>query len=160
PGLARLAGAIRAAGSVASVQLHHAGMRSRIALTGEAPGAPSEDAESGARALTTGEVERLRDDFVAAAVRAEKAGFDGVELHAAHGYMLCSFISPAYNRRDDRYGGPLENRTRLLDEIIDGVRAECRSDFQIGVRVSPERYGLGLMEVQRLAGRLFSRRTI
>src|SRR6202453_2351379 len=142
PGLTRLAATIRAEGAVSSVQLHHAGIRSPAALIGEAPRGPSEDAETGARALTLGEVEALREDFIAAAVRAEKAGFDGVELHGAHGYILCAFLSPETNRRDDRYGGSLENRARLLFEIIDGVRARTRPDFQLGLRISPERFGL------------------
>ena len=105
PGLTRLAAAIRAAGSLSAVQLHHAGMRSPKELIGEAPHCPSEDAETGSRALTTGEVEQLTEDFIAAAVRADTAGFDGVELHGAHGYILCQFLSPETNRRDDRYGG-------------------------------------------------------
>src|ERR1700677_452860 len=146
PGLTRLAATIRAEGAVSSVQLHHAGIRSPAALIGEAPHGPSADAETGARALTLAEVEALRDDFIAAAVRAEKAGFDGVELHGAHGYILCAFLSPETNRRDDRYGGSLENRARLLFEIIDGVRARTRPDFQLGLRLSPERFGLKIGE--------------
>lgn len=151
PGLARLAEAIRAKGSISSIQLHHAGMRSPADLIGEAPVCPSADAETGARALTLAEVEQLRDDFVAAAVRAEKAGFDGVEIHGAHGYVLCQFLSPSINRREDRYGGSPENRARLVREIIDGVRGACRSDFQLGLRLSPERFGVELGEIRDFA---------
>jgi 2,4-dienoyl-CoA reductase-like NADH-dependent reductase (Old Yellow Enzyme family) len=150
PGLTRLADKIRAEGAVSSVQLHHAGFRSPVDLIGEAPHAPSEDAETGARALTLSEVEALRDDFIAAAVRAEKAGFDGVELHGAHGYILCAFLSPETNRREDRYGGSLENRARLIFEIIDGVRASTRPDFQLGLRISPERFGLRFAEQREI----------
>ena len=156
PGLARLAEDIRKAGSLAVVQLHHAGMRSPAALIGEAPVCPSEDAETGSRALTLDQVHRLRDDFIAAAVRAEKAGFDGVEIHGAHGYVLCQFLSAQTNRRTDAYGGSPENRARLILEIIDGVRAACSADFNLGLRLSPERFGLSLMEIRDLAGRLFS----
>jgi 2,4-dienoyl-CoA reductase-like NADH-dependent reductase (Old Yellow Enzyme family) len=156
PGLTRLADEIRAEGAVSSVQLHHAGIRSPGALIGEAPHGPSEDAETGARALTLGEVETLRDDFIAAAVRAEQAGFDGVELHGAHGYILCAFQSPETNRRDDRYGGSAENRARLLWEIIDGVRAQTRPDFQLGLRLSPERFGLRFAEQLELARQLLA----
>jgi 2,4-dienoyl-CoA reductase-like NADH-dependent reductase (Old Yellow Enzyme family) len=155
PGLARLAEDIRKAGSLGVVQLHHAGMRSPAALIGEAP-VPSEDTETGSRALTLDEVHRLRDDFIAAAVRADKAGFDGVEIHGAHGYVLCQFLSAETNRRTDAYGGSPENRARLILEIIDGVRASCRPDFNLGLRLSPERFGLSLMEIRDLAGRLFS----
>ena len=111
-GLTRLAAAIREQASVAVIQLHHAGMRSPAELIGGQPVCPSEEAEFGARALTGGEVERLIEDFVEAAVRAERAGFDGVELHGAHGYVLAQFLSPAVNRRTDRYGGSAENRAR------------------------------------------------
>ena len=156
PGLARLAEDIRKAGSLAIVQLHHAGMRSPAALIGEAPVCPSEDTDTGSRALTLAEVHQLRDDFIAAAVRADKAGFDGVEIHGAHGYIVCQFLSAETNRRTDDYGGSPENRARLVLEILDGVRAACRPDFNLGLRLSPERFGLSLMEVRDLASRLFS----
>ncbi|MFM8754424.1 MAG: NADH:flavin oxidoreductase [Phenylobacterium sp.] len=156
PGLARLAEDIRKAGSLAVVQLHHAGMRSPAALIGEAPVCPSEDAETDSRALTLDEVRQLRDDFIAAAVRADKAGFDGVEIHGAHGYVLCQFLSAQTNRRTDAYGGSPESRARLILEILDGVRASCRADVPLGLRLSPERFGLSLMEVRDLAGRLLS----
>ena len=149
-GLTRLARDIKAKGSVSSVQLHHAGNRSPKALVG-APVGPSADEKSGARALSTAEVEGLRDDFIAAAKRAETAGFDGVEVHGAHGYVLAQFLSAEVNHRDDRYGGSLENRARIVFEIIDGIRAGCRADFQIGLRLSPERFGLKLAEIRDVA---------
>ena len=154
PGLTRLAAGIKAAGSVAHVQLHHAGMRSPRDLIGSQPVCPSADAETGSRALTLAEVEQLREDFVAAAVRAERAGFDGVELHGAHGYILCQFLSSQYNHRDDRYGGSIENRCRLVFEIVAGIRARCRPDFTLGIRVSPERFGLLLGEMRDVVQQL------
>jgi 2,4-dienoyl-CoA reductase-like NADH-dependent reductase (Old Yellow Enzyme family) len=156
PGLTRLASALKAEGAISSVQLHHAGLRSPESLIGERPVGPSEDAETGARALSTAEVEQLAEDFIAAAVRCERAGFDGVELHGAHSYILCDFQSPATNRREDRYGGSPESRARLLTDIIAGVRARTRADFQLGVRLSPERYGLRMGEQIALAGRLMA----
>jgi 2,4-dienoyl-CoA reductase-like NADH-dependent reductase (Old Yellow Enzyme family) len=155
-GLRRLAAGIRAHGSLAIVQLHHAGMRSPERLIGETPVSPSGDEETGARALSRAEVKRLVDDFVAAAVRADSAGFDGVELHGAHGYILCQFFSAETNRREDEYGGSLANRYRILFEIIEGVRQRCREDFVLGVRLSPERYGLHLAEVVEVARRLLA----
>jgi 2,4-dienoyl-CoA reductase-like NADH-dependent reductase (Old Yellow Enzyme family) len=149
-GLTRLAAAIKAKGSVSAVQLHHAGNRSPKDLVGDVV-CPSDDPATGARALTTAEVEQLRDDFIAAARRAERAGFDGVELHGAHGYVLLEFLSPKLNRRDDRYGGSLENRARIVFEIIDGIRAQCRPDFQLGLRLSPERFGVTLPEIREVA---------
>ncbi|WP_309644918.1 NADH:flavin oxidoreductase [Phenylobacterium sp.] len=150
-GLTRLAAAIKAAGSVAVVQLHHAGMRSPKDLIGEAPVCPSDDAEFGARALTGPEVAQLIGDFITAAERSEKAGFDGVELHGAHGYVLSQFLSPEVNQRTDQYGGSAENRARIVHEIIDGIRARCRPDFNLGLRLSPERFGLRLAEIRDLA---------
>ncbi|HEX4848142.1 MAG TPA: NADH:flavin oxidoreductase, partial [Novosphingobium sp.] len=101
PRLKELADRIRAEGSLSAVQLHHAGMRSPADLIGEAPQGPFADAETGTRALSTAEVEQLRDDFIQAAVRAEQAGFDGVEIHGAHGYVLAQFLDAENNRRDD-----------------------------------------------------------
>jgi 2,4-dienoyl-CoA reductase-like NADH-dependent reductase (Old Yellow Enzyme family) len=149
-GLTRLASTINETGSRSSVQLHHAGNRSPADLVGQ-PVSASDDPDTGARGLTTAEVEQLIEDFIAAAVRSEKAGFDGVELHGAHGYILAQFLSPEINRRDDRYGGSLENRSRILFEIIDGVRKRTGPDFQLGLRLSPERFGLRLSEIVEVA---------
>jgi 2,4-dienoyl-CoA reductase-like NADH-dependent reductase (Old Yellow Enzyme family) len=154
-GLARLASAINTLGSVSIAQLHHGGMRSPAAIVGQ-PVAPSEDGESGARALDTAEVEEVARAFVEAAVRVESAGFHGVELHSAHGYLLAEFLSPEMNRRTDRYGGSLENRARLLLEILDGVRARTGPDFMLGLRLSPERFGLRLGEIRELAAELIA----
>jgi 2,4-dienoyl-CoA reductase-like NADH-dependent reductase (Old Yellow Enzyme family) len=153
-GLTRLATEIKRYDSVAICQLHHAGMRSPAALIEATPVCPSADEETGSRALTTVEVERLVADFVGAAVRAEQAGFDGVEIHGAHGYILCQFLSSEINRRNDRYGGCLENRSRILFEIIEGIRQQCRADFMLGVRLSPERFGMKLQEITRLCQQL------
>lgn len=153
-GLVRLASKIKSEGSVSIVQLHHAGMRSPADLIGEAPVCPSADSETGARALTTAEVKDLVEDFIKGAERAEKAGFEGVELHGAHGYILCQFCSEETNQRTDEYGGSAENRWRIVFEIIQGIRARCGSDFMLGIRLSPERFGLKLAEVASMAERL------
>lgn len=151
PRLTELASKLREEGAVSSVQLHHAGMRSPRDLIGEAPQGPFEDAETGTRALSTAEVEQLRDDFITAAVRAEKAGFDGVEIHGAHGYVLAQFLDAQNNQRGDRYGGSFENRKRLILEVIDGVRAATRGDFQVGLRLSPERFNIDFAEAKAFA---------
>jgi 2,4-dienoyl-CoA reductase-like NADH-dependent reductase (Old Yellow Enzyme family) len=156
PGLTRLAAAIKAEGAVASLQLHHAGIRSPAELIGQAPVGPSDDAETGARALSAAEVEQLIEDFVAAASRAERAGFDGVEIHGAHSYIVCAFLSPETNRREDAYGGSPANRARIVRGIIAGIRARCRPDFQLGLRLSPERFGLVMAEIRELAGELLA----
>tara|TARA_R110002072_G_scaffold31735_18_gene97709 strand:- start:30041 stop:31153 length:1113 start_codon:yes stop_codon:yes gene_type:complete len=154
PGLTRLAEHIKRHNSLAICQLHHAGIRSPAALIGEAPVGASDDEKTGGRALSLEEVHQLRDDFVAAAMRCEQAGFDGVELHGAHSYIICQFLSEETNQRTDEYGGSVENRNRLLLEIIDGVRAACGKNFMLGVRLSPERFGLKLAETTALAEQL------
>jgi 2,4-dienoyl-CoA reductase-like NADH-dependent reductase (Old Yellow Enzyme family) len=153
-GLARLASALRENGALSRVQLHHAGLRAPSGLIGTRPVAPSDDDKSGARALSTGEVEHVVADFVAAARRAERAGFDGVEVHGAHGYLVCQFLSAATNRREDRYGGNLENRSRLLFDILEGIRDACGPGFLLGARLSPERFGMTLSETTVIAQRL------
>ncbi len=88
------------------------------------------------RPMTRADMDRVRDDFVAAAQRAAAIGFDWLELHCAHGYLLSSFISPLTNRRDDDYGGPLENRLRFPLEVFAAVREVWPSDKPISVRIS------------------------
>lgn len=154
-GLTRLAGEIGRRGAVSSVQLHHAGLRSPDDLV-TIPVGPSEEEETRSRALALSEVEVVRDSFIAAAVRAERAGFDGVEVHGAHGYLLSQFLSPTINRRTDRYGGSAENRARLLLEIVDGIRNACRPEFQLGLRLSPERFGQDLAEIRDLAAKILA----
>jgi 2,4-dienoyl-CoA reductase-like NADH-dependent reductase (Old Yellow Enzyme family) len=151
PRLTELANAIRANGSLSAVQLHHAGIRSPRDVIGEDPQGPFADAETGSRALSTAEVEQLRDDFIAAAVRAEKAGFDGVEIHGAHGYILAQFLDAENNQRTDGYGGSFAHRKRIILEVIDGIRAATRADFQLGLRLSPERFGIRTAEALQLA---------
>jgi 2,4-dienoyl-CoA reductase-like NADH-dependent reductase (Old Yellow Enzyme family) len=153
-GLTRLAAALKSRQSLAIVQLHHAGPRSPAALTGAQPVGPSDDAATNVRALTLDEVRALRDDFIAAALRAERAGFDGVELHGAHGYVLCAFLSAETNRRTDEYGGTFHKRTRLVFEVIEGIRERCRRGFMLGIRISPERFGIPLAESRELFRRL------
>jgi 2,4-dienoyl-CoA reductase-like NADH-dependent reductase (Old Yellow Enzyme family) len=153
-GLSRLAEGLNATGTHSVVQLHHAGMRTPPKLIAGAPDCPSDDEETGAIALSADGVERVKDDFVMAARRARRAGFHGVELHGAHGYLLGQFLSPEINRRDDDYGGSLENRSRILFDLVARIRAECGHDFSLGVRLSPERFGLRLEEVKQIAQRL------
>ncbi|MGI9531668.1 NADH:flavin oxidoreductase [Lutimonas sp.] len=150
----RLSTAIKSYGSLAVIQLHHAGMRSPLDVIGQQPVCPSDNVKTGARALTIQEVEELRDDFIDAALRSQKSGYDGVEVHGAHGYILTQFISKEINKRTDSYGGSLENRSRLLFEIIEGIRAQCGNDFLVGVRLSPEKFGMELAEVKTLCKQL------
>lgn len=153
-GLTRLAAGIKTEGSHAVVQLQHSGMRAKAEYCDNVPQCPSDDEKTGAKAMSAGQVEQLIADFVAAAERCQKAGFDGVELHGAHGYLLSEFLSPKLNRREDQYGGSAENRARILMEVIDGVNQRCGRSFSLGVRLSPERFGLDSAEIHDLAAKL------
>lgn len=156
PGLARLADGIRAAGSVSSVQLHHGGRRADPALTGVPNVAPWTDASRNTRALTTGEIQLAVEQFVAAAVRAEMAGFDGVEVHGAHGYLVCQFLDGRHNQRTDGYGGALEDRSRMLFDILRGIRARTGASFQVGLRLTPEGNGITLPESITVASQVLT----
>jgi 2,4-dienoyl-CoA reductase-like NADH-dependent reductase (Old Yellow Enzyme family) len=150
-GLTRLAQGIKNENSLAVVQLHHAGMRSPAELIGQAPVCPSDHPETGATGLSTAAVEQLIEDFICAAERAEKTGFDGVEIHGAHGYILAQFLSGTINQRQDQFGGSIENRMRPITEIIEGVRSRCRPDFLLGLRLSPERFDVHLPDIIEVA---------
>jgi 2,4-dienoyl-CoA reductase-like NADH-dependent reductase (Old Yellow Enzyme family) len=103
----------------------------------DAPSAvPYKDGEEAPRALDAAGLERVRNAFVAAARRADRLGFDTVELHAAHGYLMHEFLSPLANRRTDQYGGSLENRMRFPLEVFEAVRAAFDASKPVGVRVS------------------------
>lgn len=134
PAFRRLTDALHARGATVFVQLHHAATRTQDSVSTDKV-APSPIGGLPVRAMTTAEVRQLREDFIAAARRAQLAGFDGVELHAAHGYLLSLFASPLYNHRTDEYGGTPENRVRLQAEIIRGIHRVCGPDFIAGSRI-------------------------
>jgi len=119
-GLERLSSSIHATGTPVVVQINHAGRSASVDLTGMQPLAPSRS--ESARELLVEEIEALTEAFTAAAERAIKAGFDGVEVHGAHGFLLNQFFSPLANRRRDEYGGSLEKRMRFPLEVVRNVR--------------------------------------
>lgn len=143
-GLAKLAAAVHKHGTKIFIQLHHPGRETVTALTGgpvvSASAIPCKYLQQETRALSTEEVKALIQQFIDGGVRVKKAGCDGVELHAAHGYLLQQFLSPYTNKREDEYGGSFENRLRMLTEIIQGLRAQCGPAFPIGVRLSVEEF--------------------
>lgn len=159
PGLTQMAASVRQGGGLSAVQLHHAGHRANP-LLGGVPAPASNDTVPGIKALRTEEVERIRDSFIAGAKRAELAGFDGVAVHGAFGWILSEFMSPQYNDRTDKYGGSVENRARLTIEVIEGIRRACGPDFQIGWRLSVERYGLLLEELREITAEILDRELI
>lgn len=153
-GHTRLAKEIKNNDSLAVIQLHHAGIRSPKELVGGKTVGPSSYEKTNSRGLALEEVHKLRDDFIEAGIRAQKCGYNGVEIHGAHGYIICQFLSTEYNQRNDEYGGSFENRSRLLLEIVEGIRFQCGSNFLIGVRLSPERFGMLLEEVKTICKQL------
>jgi NADPH2 dehydrogenase len=130
-GMARIAGRVLPHGALPLVQIHYASKQGEPDNVVQVGPSAYTNHDGIHRALPTAEVERIRDGFVAAAVRAEKAGFPGVELHGAHGYLLCAFMNAAYNQRDDRYG----DLTFLPREIIAGIRQVTGPDFIVAARV-------------------------
>ena len=146
PGLTRLATGAKEKGSLALVQIFHGGVRAASALTGEQVWSASTWEEPSPtfevpRAATVADLERVITQFADAAERAQKAGFDGVELHGAHGYLLCQFLSATQNPRTDGWGGDLIGRARLIREATRAVRARCGAKFAVGVRLSLEDFG-------------------
>lgn len=121
-------------------QIHHAGIQTSSRITGYQPEGPSAIASDvvgeKARELSIEDIKILEKQFVGAAVRLKNAEFDGVEIHAAHGYLISSFLSPYTNKREDEYGGSLENRMRILLNIIYGIKQYCGKDFTISVRLN------------------------
>lgn len=124
--LKALTQAIHKHGSKAVLQIHHAGSTSNPTLAGHRPISPSDipPAPGGVvpRPMTLEDIKQVEQKFIDAAVRCEKAGFDGAELHGAHSYLLAQFFSKYYNRRTDEYGGSFDNRMRFISEIIDGIK--------------------------------------
>ena len=144
PGLTRLVGEIHASGAKASIQLGHAGGHTREDVCGEPPIAPSAVPhyvyEITGETITPLEMSKERialtiEAFVAAAKRAREAGFDCVELHVAHGYLLSQFLCPEENRRQDEYGGSLSNRARISLDLLRRIKAEL-ADFPVIFRLS------------------------
>ena len=147
PGLQRLAEGLNAAGTLSVVQLHHAGRRSPSELIGSAPVAPFDDEATGATAFTTDDIASLIESFIAAAIRAETAGFGGVEIHGAHDYVICEFLNAESNQRTDGYGGTLENRARIIFDIAKGIRSRTSPQFHLALRLSPEGFGMQTREI-------------
>lgn len=143
-GLTRLADGIHQYGSLGIVQIFHGGARSPEGLTGKQPWSASAHSigsagkETQIREATEYDIERTIEAFVQAADRAYRAGFDGVELHGAHGYLLHQFLSTFTNKRTDKWGGSLENRFRLLLTIFRKIKSTVPNSFMVGVRLSPE----------------------
>ena len=136
PGLAKLAEAVHREGSKIFLQIAHAGCMARKKVSGYDPIGPTKTENS--REANSDDIEKIIVAFQAAANRAEAAGFDGIQIHAAHGYLLSQFLSPYYNHRTDNYGGSLENRMRLLIQVIQAIRKVVDSDLPVAVKINAQ----------------------
>ena len=144
-GLSGLARAIKRGGSRSAIQLEHGGRDTNSAITGQQPVGPSaslSQAGEPVKELSVAEIEELVERHVEAAVRAKKAGFDGVEIHGANGHLLAQFLCPGLNQRGDQYGGSLENRARFLLEVIRACRAAVGPDYPLWCRINAAEYGI------------------
>ncbi|MGD8366624.1 MAG: NADH:flavin oxidoreductase [Desulfobacterales bacterium] len=148
----QLTAAVHEAGGVIAVQLVHAGGQTSSKTIGRHPVAPSsvkvDQFPEPPEALTKGEIERIVDAFGEAAGRAKRYGFDGVQLHGAHGYLINQFLSPLTNRRDDEYGGRIENRCRFLFEVYDRVRTAVGPGFPVLIKLNAADNLVGGLEVE------------
>lgn len=149
-GFRQMTRAIHDQGGRIVIQLAHAGYFANPKLTGQSPLAPSlveGFSKSPGKEMTLQEIRKLIEAFGSAAQRAKEAGFDGVQIHAAHGYLLSQFLSPLFNKRTDDYGGSLENRARVIREVLQKVRSTVGDNFPVLIKMNSEDYlegGLGL----------------
>jgi len=140
PGLRRLAQAIHVKGAAAVLQINHAGSHSSSQVLGRQPIAPSaiknptDEKGEVPKAMTKEEIQMVVEAFAKAARRAVESGFDGVEVHCAHGFLLSEFISPITNRRTDEYGGSVENRIRLPERVVEAIRKVVDKDYPLFCR--------------------------
>jgi 2,4-dienoyl-CoA reductase-like NADH-dependent reductase (Old Yellow Enzyme family) len=160
PGLRELTRAVHKAGGRIVMQLAHAGGFAPAQLTGQTPLAPSGlevFSKAPPREMTVADIQETAEAFGRAARRAQEAGFDGVQIHAAHGYLLSQFLSPFFNKRVDDYGGLLGNRYRALGQVLKKVRAAVGNPFPVLVKLNSGDYlegGLGLEDAGEVARRL------
>lgn len=159
-GLAKMAGAIHDARGKVVLQLAHGGCYAPAELTEQDALGPSANETSKfprCREMTVQEIDQIVEAFGKAAGRAQKAGFDGVQLHAAHGYLLSQFLSPFFNKRTDNYGGSIENRARLLLEVFQEVRNEVGEKYPVLVKINSEDFvegGLTVVEMLQVCAML------
>lgn len=143
---------VHQAGGKIVVQIYHAGRETSSSITGERPVAPSPIREPSMpetpRELTVEEIHQLVEQFGDCARRAQQAGFDGVEVHGAHGYLVGAFASPFANKRCDEYGGTIQNRARFAVEIIRNIKQKCGADFPVLYRMSAVEYVPGGLEIE------------
>lgn len=151
--LKELTTAVHASGGKIVMQIAHAGCHAVSELTGQeavGPSVMSGDKGPLCRAMTIEEIKHVVKAFGQAAARAQRAGFDGVQVHAAHGYLLSEFLSPFYNKRDDAYGGSIDHRARILLEVIQEIKNQAGYEFPLMVKLNSEDFVEGGLSVQEM----------
>ena len=149
PKLTKLTSTIHQTKSLIIAQLFHGGIKSPQKITGFIPISASElnckESDTGkSKRASEEDIKKIINDFTMSAIRCYQAGFDGVELHAAHGYLISQFLGKKTNIRNDNWGGNLKNRSRLLIEILKSIKKNISEKFIIGVRISPEIGNIGI----------------
>ncbi len=143
PGLTKMAKTVHKGRGKMVMQLAHGGLFSNPQLTGQDPLGPSvmktEEGPMGIE-MTVKEIRGTVTAFRDGAILAKKAGFDGVQIHAAHGYLLSEFLSPFFNHREDDYGGSVENRGRIVLEVVQSIEEELGDDFPLLIKINTEDY--------------------
>ncbi len=147
PGFATLVERIKAYGVKTFLQIQHSGNEAAFGKLVSASDVGSRAVGGVPTPLKVDEIEDLIEQFIRTAKRAQTAGFDGVEIHAAHGYLLNQFLSPFFNRRSDIYGGSIKNRARMIVNIINGIKSRLGSNFVVSVRTSAKEYIEGGLDV-------------
>jgi 2,4-dienoyl-CoA reductase-like NADH-dependent reductase (Old Yellow Enzyme family) len=141
PGLADMVKAVHDCGGKIAMQLAHAGSKAASRLSGLEPIGPSiaeiEGTKVG-REMNKKDIEQIIHAFADAAFRAQTAGFDAVQIHGAHGYLVSQFLSPFFNKRTDEYGGIIENRTRFAVDVLKAIRKKVGRDFPIFIKLNSE----------------------
>jgi len=161
-GLKRVSSVVHENGGLVAIQLAHAGNRGKGKNEFAALG-PSDlfiEGEKKASAMTVADIRRTVQAFGDAAVRSVKAGFDAIQIHSAHGYLLSQFLSPSYNKRDDNYGGTLDNRALFLLEVYEEIRSRVGKAFPVMVKINSEDFltnGLTVDEMIKVAHMLEDR---
>jgi 2,4-dienoyl-CoA reductase-like NADH-dependent reductase (Old Yellow Enzyme family) len=160
PGLRDMTAAVHDNGAKIVIQLAHGGFFAQPKLTGQTPMAPSNVegmAKSPRKEMTKADIQRVVTAFAAGADRARTAGFDGVQIHSAHGYLLNEFLSPLFNHRNDEYGGNIKNRARALIEVAQAIREAVGKDYPILVKLNSKdglENGLNLEEAVQIGDML------
>ena len=150
PGLRKLTSTIHSTTSIVLAQLFHGGFKSPQSITGKIPISASEikcdGSETGkSRQATIDDINKIIEDFTEAAIRCSDAGFDGIELHGAHGYLLSQFLGTKTNLRNDQWGGDIEGRSKLIIEIYKSIKNSVPESFIVGIRLSPEIDSIGIV---------------